>query len=446
MFKWRSHPDEGQLLRFCDGELTAREALRVEDHIRGCWECRTHIDEVRDMIGDYVRYRRDVLRPSIPPPPTPWTSLSHEFRRIRNQETSGRHLTVFRRSLAWTLAGLAALAAAAATVVLIHPDTRPATPRSDVRERKPADAVEYRASQIPPKRSESFPRKSAVPVELVGPEDELKVIAALHRIKADLGDPVAVTRRPEKIIISAAGIEPERIAQLRAAVATIPNVSFDFAAPGAPAADASPVVVQSGRSSPVQAQIARQFPDHAAFQKFADQTLETSEEILARAHALRSLADRFPPSVESQMSTKSISLLAAIRREHITALASAVEGIDRSVMPVLQPLRANVNSAQSAPTVNWQELAEPLLSTAEKMDQVIGTMLATTTGSSVGGLSPPAIGAVAGSPGAADSARSIDGMSASALGTQLADALSEIKRDIATLQHLSDEGQTRRDR
>jgi hypothetical protein len=449
MFSWRSHPDEGQLLRFCDGELTARETSRIEDHIRRCWDCRTHIDEVRGMIGDYVRYRKDVLRRVVPDPPAPWATLSNEFRRLRDQETSGKYLTVFRQPFAWILAGLAAFAAAAATVVLVHPDSRPATPQSDIHAKKSASAgvraPEYRASQLPAKRSEPL-AESTIPKEPVGPEDELKVIAALHRIGADLGDPVSVTRRPEKIVISGAGLEPGRIAQLQAAVATLPNVTFDFATPGPPAADTSPVVVQSGQLSPVQSQIARQFADHAAFQKFADQTLEASEEIVARAHAIRALADRFPLSVESQMSARSVSLLAAIRKEHVTALARAAEGIDRSVMPVLQSLHANATSTTSPPTVNWQELADPLLSTAEKMDQVIGTMLATTTGSSAGGLNASAVGSLAGSPRASDAAGAPDGMSATALGAQLADALSELKKHIATFQHLSEDGQARHDR
>lgn len=443
MFSSRSHPDEGQLLRFCEGELPVREASRIEDHVRGCWECNTHIDDMRQLIGEYVHYRRDVLRPSLPPPPAPWGSLSREFQRIRDDETTGRGFLVFRRPLVWVAAGLMVLVAAASSVIWIHPGSHSAVPRSEVHERKPADPVEYRASQLSPKRSVPLPRSPAVQQEQVGPDDELKVIAALHRIGADLGDPVEVTRQPERIVIRGAGLEPDRIVQLRASVAAIPHVSFDFAAPAPPATDTSPVVVQSGRSSPVQAQIARQFADHAAFQQFADQTLEASEEMLARAHALRALADRFPANVESEMSANSIGVLSAIRDEHMTALANAVDGIDRSVMPVLRSLHVETNSPPAPSVANWRELAGPLLSTAERMDRVIGTMLATTTVSSVGSLSPPAVGAVAGSPGAPDSARSLDGLSASALGTQLAGALSKIKTDLAALQRLSVDGQTR---
>ena len=423
MFNWRSHPDEGQLLRFCEGELRAREASRIEDHIRGCWECRTHIDDVRGIISDYVHYRSDVLQPSIPPPPAPWTTLSREFQRIRNEEMSSGHFRVFRRPLAWILAGLVAIAAAAATLVLIKPDSHPAPPRSESHEQKTIDAFEYRASQPAPKRTIPAPKKTAVAEEQVGPDDELKVIAALHRIGADLGDPIEVTRQRDKIIISGAGLEPERVAQLRASIATIPHVSLELATQPAPASNSSPLVVESGRSSPVQAEIAHQFHDHVAFQKFTDQTLEASEEMLGRAHALRSLAERFPPSIESQMSANGISLLRSIRNEHVTALASSVEGIDRSVMPVLRSLHAGEKSRPATlPSANWQAAAGPLLSTAETVDQLIGTMLATTTGSS------------------------LDGLSASTLAVQLADALSDMKDGIGSLQPSSADGQPRRGR
>ena len=114
--------------------------------------------------------------------------------------------------------------------------------------------------------------------------------------------------------------------------------------------------------------------------------------------------------------------------------------------PLLQSLHADANSPPSPPPVNWQQSAGSLLATAEKMDQVIGIMLATTTGSSVAGLTASTLGSVAGSPSTADSGRSIEGLSAPALGTQLVDALSDVKKDIVTFQHLSEDGQTRRDR
>jgi hypothetical protein len=441
MFNWRSHPDEGQLLRFCEGELPAREASRIDDHIRGCWECRTHIDDVRRIISDYVHYRSDVLRPSMPPPPAPWRSLSREFQRIRNEEPSPRRFNVFRRPLAWIPTGLAAIAAATATVLLIKPDTRPAPPRAEIHEHKPADSFGYRAPQPSLKGSIPPLRHAAISEEQVGPDDELRVIAALHRIGADLGDPVTVTRQREKIIISGAGLEPERVAQLRASVATIPHVSLNFEEPGdfavpqapapnispqafgsvagAPPAPVPPQVVESRRSLPVQSEIARQFPDHATFQAFVDQTLEASERILARAHALRSLADHFPPNVELQMKASGIALLSSIRNEHVTALANSVEGIDRSVMPVLRFLHADADSHPSPPSANWQASTGPLLSGAEQMDRLIGTMLATTTGTS------------------------LDGFSASMLAAQLAGALSDMKAGIASLERLSADDQTR---
>jgi hypothetical protein len=121
MFNWRNHPDDLALLRFCEGELKTRELARIERHVRGCWECSTHIDDVRRTVGDYVRYRQDVLLPAMPPPSAPWTNLDSEMQRLRTQGAVPRSRAL-RLPLPWVFAGLAAVAAgaaAAAEVVLL---------------------------------------------------------------------------------------------------------------------------------------------------------------------------------------------------------------------------------------------------------------------------------------------------------------------------------------
>src|SRR5258706_3806204 len=75
------HPDEAQLLRFCDGELPAREATGIERHLEACWECRTEVEDIQKPIGDYVRYRRDAVQPGLPPPPKPWRDIRSQFER-----------------------------------------------------------------------------------------------------------------------------------------------------------------------------------------------------------------------------------------------------------------------------------------------------------------------------------------------------------------------------
>jgi len=65
------HPDDGMLLRYLDGELPGRKARKVCAHLEACWQCRTQSEELQAVIGDCVRYRKNVLAPSLPPPPEP---------------------------------------------------------------------------------------------------------------------------------------------------------------------------------------------------------------------------------------------------------------------------------------------------------------------------------------------------------------------------------------
>ena len=69
------HPEDGLLLRYLDGELPGRKARQVRTHLETCWQCRAQVDELEATIGECVRYRQNVLAPSLPPPPEPWRSL-----------------------------------------------------------------------------------------------------------------------------------------------------------------------------------------------------------------------------------------------------------------------------------------------------------------------------------------------------------------------------------
>ena len=73
------HPDGEQLLRYCDGELTSRQARKIKSHLESCWSCRTDVEEVQKVVGECVRYRKDVLGAHLPPPPAPWKDLTAGF-------------------------------------------------------------------------------------------------------------------------------------------------------------------------------------------------------------------------------------------------------------------------------------------------------------------------------------------------------------------------------
>src|SRR5438445_1546276 len=83
------HPEEGQLLRYLDGELPRRQLRQVREHLEACWRCRAELGEMQAAVADCVRYRKNVLVKCLPAPPEPWKNLSREFDRIDTALASG---------------------------------------------------------------------------------------------------------------------------------------------------------------------------------------------------------------------------------------------------------------------------------------------------------------------------------------------------------------------
>src|ERR1039457_3258071 len=77
------HPEDGLLLRYLDGELAGRKARQVRSHLVACWQCRAQVEELQSAIGECVRYRKEFLSPSLPPPPEPRRSL--DFARVEDE-------------------------------------------------------------------------------------------------------------------------------------------------------------------------------------------------------------------------------------------------------------------------------------------------------------------------------------------------------------------------
>jgi hypothetical protein len=73
------HVDDELLLRYVDGELSARKSRQVRTHLEACWQCRTELEALQVTIGDCVRYRKSVLAESLPPAPAPWKPLDFEI-------------------------------------------------------------------------------------------------------------------------------------------------------------------------------------------------------------------------------------------------------------------------------------------------------------------------------------------------------------------------------
>ena len=79
------------------------------------------------------------------------------------------------------------------------------------------------------------PGPSSIPdvsVETVRVNEELQVVAALHRLGADLGEPIEITREGREVVVSGTAIGPARRQQIHAALDHLPNVAIRFTDPG----------------------------------------------------------------------------------------------------------------------------------------------------------------------------------------------------------------------
>lgn len=76
------HLEDEQLLRYADGEAPARAAGEIRSHLEACWQCREHLEQLQNTVGECVRYRKNILQRHLPEPPAPWPDIYRGFAEI----------------------------------------------------------------------------------------------------------------------------------------------------------------------------------------------------------------------------------------------------------------------------------------------------------------------------------------------------------------------------
>ena len=209
--------------------------------------------------------------------------------------------------------------------------------------------------------------------------DELHVLAALHEIGADLGDPVEVSRNAGDILVSGVGVAPERQQQVQQALSSLPNVMVRFtdSVPvGVPPPAAAPQNPATGDNRKLQARIAEQLGGRANFDQLAAQILDMSDPLMARAYALRRLVEKFPIPVEAQLGSPDFETLRRLQREHAAALRQQVLELDRVLKPALKSA-GGAGRGSSAPALasdTWQGATEELFQSARRVEKLLAVM------------------------------------------------------------------------
>jgi anti-sigma factor RsiW len=228
--------------------------------------------------------------------------------------------------------------------------------------------------------------RQPAPAATVG--DELSVLVALHNVGADLGDPVEVKRQRGQILVAGIGVDPQRRQEIEQALGARRNVVVRFSDPDGTASQpekpAAGAVPPGADVTALQGRIEKQAGGRANYERLSTDALDASESMMARAYALRRIAERFPRSVDAEMTASDRQVLRDLYREHATALARQAGDIERLLKPVLVPLGGKVTSAPPAAAESWQAGTEHLFTIARRVETLLAVMLGVAPGEAAG--------------------------------------------------------------
>ena len=290
---------------------------------------------------------------------------------------------------------------AAASLMLRAADLSPVESKLEFRDREWVEFTELTEATLPEATTRDDGRPVATNVEppiggavpsrparTPGPtasiSDELQVLAALHEIGADLGDPVEVTLSDGKVLVNGVGIPAERQKQIHDALDALPNVQIQFSEPAAAPLPAAPAVPDAapGGSKPVgiQARVEQQVGGRAEFERFSAQVLDRNELMMSQAYALRALAQRFPADKEAGLSTQDRRLLRDLAGENAAALSREASGLERGLSPILAAMGGSAAGRAASMQSAWEPAAEELFQASHRVEVLVSVMLGVTRG------------------------------------------------------------------
>ena len=227
------------------------------------------------------------------------------------------------------------------------------------------------------------------PGETASISDELQVLSALHGIGADLGDPVEVKLSNGHVEVSGVGVSAERQRQIHRALDSMAHVEVAFSDPGAAPApvqatapERAPVFsAPSSATTKLQTRLEQQLGGRAEMERFSSRVLDWNEAAMARAYALRALAQRFSQDQQSAMTPDDRRVLRQMAREHISALQAHITGMEAALTPILSALGAAAPPPPQPPAfTSWQAGAEQVFRSSRRVELLLSTVLGVTSG------------------------------------------------------------------
>jgi anti-sigma factor RsiW len=233
---------------------------------------------------------------------------------------------------------------------------------------------------------------------------ELDVFATLHRLNADLGEPVTVIRSSHSVQVGLWQLPPDRQNELRAALEPEAGVEVELAAPQRSSAISRPAIAPliTAASGPLyipaesggdDQRLLKHFGSAEKEQEFTDQALATSTVILSHLYALRNLQGQFPPEKEQSLPPEERAQLTALVRDHAAAVATSLNTLRAQLVPLNTAFHVSASKSVIQPTaINWQSGTLEALETARNGDHLLRSMLTTSQTPTTPDIALPQIG------------------------------------------------------
>jgi Putative zinc-finger len=112
------HLSDETLMLAADGELSPRDAARVESHLAACWTCRTRKQEIEGAVTEFVRFYRRTLDAQTPSSEGPRALLTAKLAELSRRQSGSWFSRVHGVPLnfSWAVAGCVAVLAIALSV------------------------------------------------------------------------------------------------------------------------------------------------------------------------------------------------------------------------------------------------------------------------------------------------------------------------------------------
>jgi hypothetical protein len=236
-------------------------------------------------------------------------------------------------------------------------------------------------SPPPPAAASPTPTPAAPPASprntpvLVGPETELQVIAALHAIGADLGEPIEINRSSRGVIVSVTGMTDRRREQVRNVVSEIPGVEVQLQPTrGRLTQDGLSTgrdLVVSGSANPLVSELEAARAGASLASQIRDELIDETDAAMERAYATRALAKRFPRTVEESLPPSGRVVLDGIVHDHVAALERSMASLRALLAPILPPEASE--TVPPSQEMDWQTAAGEILTAMRQFDQTLNS-------------------------------------------------------------------------